>query len=59
MRNIFTLNNFMQVGLTGFTITGFLLTSMKIPEYGLLFNLIAQIFWLYSSWKAGKEANQW
>jgi hypothetical protein len=45
-------NTFMQVGLTIFTITGFLFTSMKMPEYGLLFNLVAQIFWLYSSWKA-------
>jgi hypothetical protein len=32
---------------------------MKLPAYGLLFQLVAQIFWLYSSWKAGKEAGQW
>lgn len=49
----------MQIGLTGFTILGFLLTSMKYPEYGLLANFVAQIFWLYSSYRAGKEAQQW
>lgn len=49
----------MQIGLTRFTIAGFFFTSMKMPEYGLIFNLIAQIFWIYSSWKAGKEAKQW
>jgi hypothetical protein len=32
---------------------------MKLPEYGLILQLISQIFWIYSSWKAGKEAGQW
>ncbi|GAB0174721.1 MAG: hypothetical protein HHAS10_06000 [Candidatus Altimarinota bacterium] len=53
------LNAIMQVGLTGFTISGFLFMSLKMPEYGLIFNLVAQIFWIYSSWKAAKEAKQW
>lgn len=48
----------MQAGLVVFTMLGFLLTAMKMPEYGLLSNLFAQIFWLYSSYKAWKEANQ-
>jgi hypothetical protein len=51
-------NALMQMGLVGFTLVGFLLTSLKYPQYGLISNLISQIFWLYSSYKAWKEANQ-
>jgi hypothetical protein len=51
-------NAFMQVGLVGFTLTGFLLTSFKLPQYGLLINLASQFFWIYSSYKAWREANQ-
>lgn len=47
-----------QFALPVFTIMGFLLTSLKMPELGLIFNLIAQIFWLYASWQAWKKANQ-
>ncbi len=48
----------MQVGLIGFTMLGFLLTSFKLPQYGLLSNLVSEIFWLYSAHKAWKQANQ-
>jgi len=48
----------MQVGLVGFTMLGFLLTSLKLPQWGLVSNLISEIFWLYSSWRAWKEAKQ-
>jgi hypothetical protein len=48
----------MQIGLVGFTALGFLLTAFKFPEYGLIANLASQIFWLYSSFKAWREANQ-
>ena len=48
----------MQVGLVGFTMLGFLLTSFKLPRYGLIANLISEIFWLYSSYKAWKQADQ-
>lgn len=51
-------NRISQVLLPTFTILGFMLTSLKKPELGLFFNLIAQIFWLYSSYKAWKKANQ-
>jgi hypothetical protein len=47
-----------QVCLPTFTILGFAFTSMKKPELGLIFNLMAQAFWLYSSWQAWKKANQ-
>ncbi|MDO8523675.1 MAG: hypothetical protein Q7R74_00425 [bacterium] len=52
------LNTFMQIGLVGFTMAGFLLTSFKLPQYGLAANLISEVFWIYASYKAWKEANQ-
>ena len=58
MKKYLTVNNIAQVGLVLFTILGFLLTSFKLPAYGLVFNLIAQVFWIYSSYKAWKNANQ-
>lgn len=53
-----TFNTIAQFCLTFFTVLGFLLTSMKMPEYGLIAALVSQIFWFYSSYKAWKEANQ-
>lgn len=54
----FTFNSFAQICLTVFTVLGFALTSFKLPQYGLIAALISQIFWVYSSYKAWKEANQ-
>ncbi|OGI65246.1 hypothetical protein A3A95_03645 [Candidatus Nomurabacteria bacterium RIFCSPLOWO2_01_FULL_39_18] len=58
MKKYLTFNNIAQVSLVTFTILGFLLTSLKLPQYGLLSNLIGQVFWFYSAYKAWKEANQ-
>jgi hypothetical protein len=58
MKKYFTLNNLAQIGLVLFTMMGFLFTSMKLPAYGLIFNLISQVFWIYSSYKAWKNADQ-
>jgi hypothetical protein len=58
MKKYLTLNSIVQVSLVLFTILGFLLTSLKLPQYGLLAALVSEIFWLYSSYKAWKEANQ-
>jgi len=58
MKKYLTFNNFMQAGLIAFTMLGFLLTSLKLPQYGLILNLISEIFWLYSAYKAWKQANQ-
>jgi hypothetical protein len=52
------LNAVMQVGLVGLTVLGFLLTSLKLPQYGLAANLTSQIFWLYCAYKAWREAKQ-
>ena len=51
-------NILMQVGLVGFTMLGFLLTALKMPQYGLVFNFISEFFWVYSSYRAWKEAKQ-
>lgn len=58
MNRRLTLNTLMQVGLVGFTGLGFLLTSLKLPQYGVIANMIAQIFWLYSSYRAWRQADQ-
>ena len=51
-------NKVFNFGLVLFTVLGSLFTSLKIPQYGLIFNLISQIFWIYSSYKAWKKADQ-
>jgi len=51
-------NKVVQFALPGLTISAQLATSLKFPQYGLIFNLLAQPFWLYSSWKAWKQAGQ-
>ena len=58
MKKYLTINTLAQIGLVIFSILGFLLTSLKLPQYGLISALISEIFWLYSSYKAWKEANQ-
>lgn len=47
-----------QFALPGLTIGAQIATSLKFPQYGLIMNLIAQPFWLYSSWKAWRQAGQ-
>ena len=47
-----------QFALPGLTIGAQVATSLKYPQFGLIINLLAQPFWLYSSWKAWKQAGQ-
>ena len=51
-------NVVVQVCLPGFTILGFLLTSLKLPQYGVIAGLFSEIFWAYASYRAWKEG-QW
>lgn len=51
-------NRTVQVCLPVFTVGGFALESLKIPEWGVVLSLISQIFWLYASYRAWKEAKQ-
>jgi hypothetical protein len=45
----------MQIGLVVCTGLGFLLTSLKQPHYGVIANLIGQVFWVYSSYRAWRS----
>ncbi|HEY4513172.1 MAG TPA: hypothetical protein VJH06_01525 [Candidatus Paceibacterota bacterium] len=58
MKKYFTFNSVMQICLVFFTSLGFLLTGLKLPQYGLISNLIGEIFWIYASYKAWKKADQ-
>ncbi len=58
IKKYLTFNAVAQVCLVLFTCLGFLLTALKFPEYGLVSNLIAEIFWIYSTYRAWKEAGQ-
>ncbi len=51
-------NNTAQIALPVLTIGGQLAISLKYPKFGLTIILLAQPFWLYSSWKAFREAGQ-
>ena len=58
MKNPPRLNALMQAGLVVFTGLGFALTAVKLPQYGLVANLISQFFWLYSAYQAWRRADQ-
>jgi len=58
MKKYLTFNNLVQVCIVSFTLLGFLLTALKMPEWGLVSNLLSQPFWFYSSYKAWKNADQ-
>jgi hypothetical protein len=48
-----------QFALPVFTLGGLILISLKMPAWGLLANLMAQPFCLYSTYKGWKTAGQW
>jgi hypothetical protein len=52
------LNILTQIFLPAFTLGAQLAVALKYPQLGLILNLIAQPFWLYSSWQAFKQAGQ-
>jgi hypothetical protein len=47
-----------QILLPTLTIVGFLLISLKKPQFGLPIATVAQIFWLYSGYQSWKKAGQ-
>jgi len=53
-----TFDKLSQVLLPILTIGGFLLISMKMPQYGLPIQLSAQVIWLYTGYQAWKKAGQ-
>lgn len=52
------LNTASQVAIPVFTLSSQALFALKSPEWGLVVSLVAQPFWLYSTWKSYKEAGQ-
>jgi hypothetical protein len=55
-RNLFDLSA--QILIPLLTISGQLVIALKLPAWGLVIVLAAQPFWIYSSWKAYKNADQ-
>lgn len=51
-------NTLVQILIPVLTIGAQLATAMKYPQYGLIINLCAQPFWIYSGWRAWHEAEQ-
>jgi len=47
-----------QVLLPVLTVIGFLLVSLKMPQFGLPIQLVSQLVWLYSGYQAWKKAGQ-
>jgi len=58
MKKYLNFNGMVQVCIFFFTAMGFLLIGLKLPGWGLLSNLISQPFWLYSSYRSWKNADQ-
>jgi hypothetical protein len=47
-----------QVLIPVLTIAGQAAIAFKLPQWGMILILAAQPFWIYSSWKAYKKADQ-
>ncbi len=51
-------NTIVQIAIPVLTISVQIAIAMKLPQWGLVINMIAQPFWIYSAWKAYKQAGQ-
>lgn len=51
-------NDVSQVAVPTLTVAVQVAMAMKLPQWGLVINMIAQPFWIYSAWKAYKGAGQ-
>ena len=51
-------DSFVQFALPSLTIVTQIAIALKYPQWGLIVNMLAQPFWIYSGWKAYKQANQ-
>ena len=47
-----------QVAIPTLTIGTQIAIALKLPQWGLVINMIAQPFWIYSGWKSYKQAGQ-
>lgn len=47
-----------QIAIPTLTTGSQILISLKYPQWGLIVLILAQPFWLYSTWKSYKQADQ-
>lgn len=53
-----TFDSIVQFAIPILTVGAQITLSFKYPQYALILNLIAQPFWLYSTWKSYKQVGQ-
>ena len=58
MKNKKTLDLITQFAIPSLTIATQIAIAFKYPQWGLIINMLAQPFWIYSGWKAYKYAGQ-
>ena len=58
MNNKKSFNLITQIAIPVLTVSAQVAIALKYPQWGLIINMLAQPFWLYSSWKAYKKAGQ-
>lgn len=51
-------NKTTQIALPVMTIAVQVAIALKLPQWGLIINMLAQPFWIYSAWKSYKQAGQ-
>lgn len=51
-------NQITQIAIPVLTISVQIAFAFKLPQWGLIINMIAQPFWIYSAWKSYKQAGQ-
>lgn len=52
------LNLLAQIAIPTLTVATQVAIAFKYPQWGLVINMAAQPFWIYSAWKAYKQAGQ-
>jgi hypothetical protein len=58
MQKIKLFDSIAQFAIPILTVGAQITLSFKYPQYALILNLLAQPFWLYSTWKSYKEVGQ-
>lgn len=51
-------NKITQIALPVMTITVQVAIALKLPQWALIINMLAQPFWFYTAWKSYKQAGQ-
>lgn len=51
-------NTLTQIAIPVLTVATQIAIAVKLPQWGLVINMLAQPFWIYSAWKAYKKAGQ-